>query len=76
MIEQSQVPSDSSEVPSDTISIYIDVVGVEKRRIFGLGNQATAHIGRSQRSSSADSVASQYYDSQAAIQEFQAKLQI
>ncbi|KAH6781995.1 hypothetical protein C2S52_001195 [Perilla frutescens var. hirtella] len=73
MIEQrSQVPPDSSEVLPDTTSNYIDVVGVEKRLVFRLINRAAAHIGCSQRSSSADSVGSQYYDSQAAIQELQA----
>ncbi|KAH6777524.1 hypothetical protein C2S51_008836 [Perilla frutescens var. frutescens] len=72
VIEQrSQVPPKSSELSLDTTSIYIDVMGVENRRVFGLGNRASAHIRRSQRSSSADSVGSQYYDSQVAIQELQ-----
>ncbi|KAH6770147.1 hypothetical protein C2S52_014950 [Perilla frutescens var. hirtella] len=70
---RNQVPPDSFEMPPDMTSIYINVVGVEKRCVFRLG-RAAAHIGRSQRSSSADSVGSQYYDSQTAIQDLQAKL--
>ncbi|KAH6828247.1 hypothetical protein C2S53_009950 [Perilla frutescens var. hirtella] len=73
--KRSQLPPDSSKTPPDMTSIYIDVIGVEKRRVFGLGNRAIVHIGCSQSSSSADSVGSQYYDSKAAIQELKAKMQ-